>query len=101
ATACRDHNPWDRIFRDLILADDAALETKGASDFIKVRVKDQDQLTNDVSRLFFGVNISCAQCHDHPLVPDWKQAHFYGLKSFFNRTLDNRGLIGERAYGQV
>jgi hypothetical protein len=89
------------MFRDLMLADDEALEAKGAVDFMKARVKDQDQLTNDVSRLFFGVNISCAQCHDHPLVPDWKQAHFYGLKSFFNRTFDNGGFIGEREYGLV
>jgi len=101
AEAFRDGKSWDRIFRDLMLADDAAMEAKGAVDFIKVRVKDQDQLTNDVSRLFFGVNISCAQCHDHPLVEDWKQAHFYGLKSFFNRTYDNGGFIGERDYGLV
>src|SRR5262245_13688227 len=84
-----------------MLADDEARSQKGATDFLKSRVKDQDLLTNDVSRLFFGVNISCAQCHDHPLVPDWKQAHFYGLKSFFNRTFDNGGFIGEREYGLV
>jgi hypothetical protein len=51
--------------------------------------------------LFFGVNISCTQCHDHPLVSDWKQDHFYGLKSFFNRTFDNGGFLGEREYGMV
>lgn len=101
ATAFREKKTWDRMFRDLILADDAALEAKGSIDFIKARVKDQDQLTNDVSRVFFGVNISCAQCHDHPLVPDWKQAHFFGLKSFFVRTFDNGGFIGERNYGLV
>src|SRR5262249_47486760 len=49
-----------------------------------------------VSVLFFGVNISCAQCHDHPLVQDWKQDHFYGLKSFFARTYEAGPFLGER-----
>jgi hypothetical protein len=51
--------------------------------------------------LFFGVNISCAQCHDHPLAKDWKQDHFYGLKSFLARTYENGGFVGERDYGLV
>ena len=62
--------------------------TKGTSSFLKVRVSDIDKLTSEVSSLFFGVNVSCAQCHDHPLVHDWKQDHFYGMKSFFSRTYE-------------
>ena len=38
---------------------------------------------------------------NHPLVADWKQDHFYGLKSFFNRTFENGGFLGERDYGLV
>lgn len=68
---------------------------------MRTRVKDHDRLANDVSSLFFGVNISCAQCHDHPLVDDWKQGHFYGFKSFFNRTYDHGEFVGERDYGLV
>jgi hypothetical protein len=60
-----------------------------------------DKLTTEVSTIFFGVNISCAQCHDHPKVPDWKQDHFFGMKSFFNRTFDNGGFLAEREYGLV
>jgi hypothetical protein len=101
AAALRDDRRWDRIFRDLTLADDEAFEQKDSYQFIKARIKDADQLTNDVSRLFFGVNISCAQCHDHPLAPDWKQGHFYGLKSFFARTYANGDFIGERDYGAI
>ncbi len=56
-------------------------------------------MAGDVSVLFFGVNISCAKCHDHPLVEDWKQDHFYGMRSFFSRTFDNGGFLAERGYG--
>lgn len=101
AEAFRDKRSWDVIFRELILADGADKESKAAVEFLKPRMKDHDRLTNDVSSLFFGVNISCAQCHDHPLAKDWKQDHFYGLKSFLARTYENGGYIGEREYGLV
>jgi hypothetical protein len=94
--ALKESRSWDRIFRDLVLADEKEPAQKGASQFLKARVKDLDRLTTDVSVLFFGVNISCAQCHDHPLVHDWKQDHYYGLKSFFARTYEAGPFLGER-----
>ena len=60
-----------------------------------------DRLTSEVSSLFFGVNVSCAKCHDHPRVKDWKQDHFYGMKSFFGRTFEAGDFVGERDYGLV
>lgn len=92
---------WDKMFRELLLVDELPAEKKPPVDFLKTRMRDHDRLTNDVSSLFFGVNISCAQCHDHPLAKDWKQDHFYGLKSFLARSFDNGGFIGEREYGSV
>jgi hypothetical protein len=85
----------------MLIANESDAKTKGASEFVKSRVSDLDRLTNDVSVLFFGVNVSCAQCHDHPLVPDWKQDHFFGMKSFFARSFDNAGFLAEREFGQI
>jgi Protein of unknown function (DUF1549)/Protein of unknown function (DUF1553) len=92
---------WDVIYRDIMLPDEKDPAQKGASEFVRGRVADLDKLTADVSSLFFGVNVSCARCHDHPLVQDWKQDHFFGMKSFFNRTFDNGGFLGEREVGLV
>lgn len=99
--AFKENRSWDRIFRELMLADEKDPATKGSSIFLKTRVKDLDKLTTDVSVTFFGVNISCAQCHDHPLVTDWKQDHYYGLKSFFARTFEAGQVLGERDGGAV
>lgn len=99
--AFQDNRPWDQVFRELMLGRDDDPEQKGALQFVARRAKDLDKLTNDVSVLFFGVNISCAQCHDHPLVADWTQDHFYGMKSFFARTYDHGDLVGERDYGAL
>jgi hypothetical protein len=96
-----ENRTWDRIFRELLLPDDADPKTQGSGEFLKTRVKDLNRLTIDVSTIFFGVNVSCAQCHDHPHVPDWTQDHFYGLKSFLARTFENNGVIAEYEAGVV
>src|SRR5262249_32301557 len=49
----------------------------------------------------FGINVSCARCHDHPKVDDWKMDHYFGMKSFFNRTYNANGFVAEREYGAI
>lgn len=99
--AIRENKPWDRMFRELLLPDEADAKMKGAVEFLKARLTDADRLTNDVSVAFFGVNVSCAQCHDHPLVKDWTQEHFYGMKTFLARTYDAGGMLAERPAGLI
>lgn len=92
---------WDRIYRDLMLPDENDPKLKPAGEFLRQRVRDLDKLTAEVSAIFFGVNMSCARCHDHPLVADWKQDHFFGMKSFFSRTYQSGGRLAERETGLV
>src|SRR5207245_2427396 len=99
--AVKENRGWDKIFREVITANATNRGTKGCEQFLKTRIKDNDRLANDVSVRFFGVNISCAQCHDHPYVLNWKQDHYYGMKSFFNRTFENGDFLGEREYEYV
>ncbi|MBU6300023.1 MAG: DUF1553 domain-containing protein [Verrucomicrobia bacterium] len=94
--ATKGRKSWDAIFADAIRG-----STAGADRFVGSRVKDLDKLSNDVSVLFFGVNVSCAQCHDHPEVRSWNQDTYYGMKAFFGRTFDNGGFAGERPYGEI
>jgi hypothetical protein len=100
---CQENRPWSTLFRQLMLArDDDPHDNKPAVEFIKSRARDLDDLTNDTSSLFFGVSINCAKCHDHPLVDDWTQDHYFGMASFFNRTyLTKKRFLGERDSGGV
>jgi Protein of unknown function (DUF1549)/Protein of unknown function (DUF1553) len=99
--AVADNRSWSTIFRELVTPNENDPKQKGAGEFLKQRVTDIDRLTTEVSVLFFGVNVSCAQCHDHPHVNDWKQDHFYGMKTFFSRTFDNGGIVAEREFGAL
>jgi hypothetical protein len=100
-TALAEGRSWDRIYRDLMLPDDNDPKLKTTAEFLRQRVRDLDKLTAEVSSIFFGVNVSCARCHDHPLVADWKQDHFFGMKSFFSRTSESGGRLAERETGLV
>ena len=96
-----ENRSWEKMFRDMMLPDEKDPKMKGANDFIKTRVKDLNKLTIEASSTFFGVNVSCAQCHDHPHVQAWTQDQFYGMKGFFARTFDAGGFLGEKDFGVV
>jgi hypothetical protein len=100
-TALSEGRSWDRIYRDLMMPDESDPKLKSTVEFLRQRVRDLDKLTAEVSSIFFGVNVSCARCHDHPLVADWKQDHFFGMKSFFSRTYESGGRLAERETGVV
>jgi hypothetical protein len=41
-----------------------------------------ENLAAATARMFLGVRLECAQCHDHPFAT-WKREQFWGLASFF------------------
>jgi hypothetical protein len=100
-TSLRSGKRWDALFRELMVGPWDTAEKKPATHFLANRAKDLDKLTTDATRVFFGVDVSCARCHDHPLVSDWKQGHYYGMASFFHRTTGGKGAISEKNDGDV
>ena len=41
-----------------------------------------ENLASAYVRVFLGVRLNCAQCHDHPFT-DWKRNDFWGVAAFF------------------
>jgi hypothetical protein len=41
-----------------------------------------EKLAGSTARIFLGLQIECAECHDHPF-DRWKQADFWGYAAFF------------------
>lgn len=100
-TACQENRPWDVMFREMMLSEEGQT-SPGALGYLKSRAKDLDRMTGDTSSIFFGVDITCAKCHDHPLVSDWLQDHYFGLQSFFSRTyLTKANFVAESDEGDV
>ncbi len=77
------NSPWSRIAADMITASGDALEN-GACGLIVAQQGMPEDVTSEVSRIFLGVQISCAQCHDHP-TDRWKREQFHQMAAFFPR----------------
>lgn len=81
------NKPWDQLVREIIQADAANGLTQGSLKFFTATGRTvHDQMTQDVARLFLGMNIHCAKCHDHPTVDEFKQADYFGLLAFLNQS---------------
>lgn len=105
-TELADDTPLDAIARDLLESDGATAATRPATAFLVTRDAEPVQLTRAIGRLYFGRDLQCAQCHDHPLDDDIRQAEHQGLYAFLARTSlfkgkDNATLVSEKADGEV
>jgi hypothetical protein len=84
AEAFNSNKPWNQIATDFITAKGDAT-TNGACGLIVVQQGQPEEITAEVSRIFLGVQLSCAQCHDHP-TDRWKREQFHELAAFFPRV---------------
>jgi hypothetical protein len=80
------NKPWDQLVRELLASDGTDEKLAGAFKFYIVRDVAPHQLTRDVGRLFLGVDLQCAQCHDDPHVADYRQADYFGIYAFLERS---------------
>ena len=78
----RERRPWNEIVRDILQADGDDPAMRPAARFFLDRQSEPHLLTRDVGRIFFGRDLQCAQCHNHPLVNDYLQADYHGLHAF-------------------
>jgi len=106
-SAVAENRPYDAFVRQMLSNDGADPKTRAAAKFLLDRDLDPTTVTRDLSRVFLGRNIQCAQCHDHPLIDDYKQEHYYGIQAFLNRSFlfPNAqvagAVIAEKAEGDV
>ncbi len=101
------NKPYDQLIREIIAADGTDLATRPAAKFFLDRTAEPNLVTRDIGRLFFGRDLQCAQCHDSPLVDDFKQVEYYGLQAFvartvmFNDEIAKKQMLGEKAEGDI
>lgn len=73
---------YDRLVSDLIVASGPA-QVGPTSFFVALEGK-PEKLAAKTARVFMGVQLDCAECHDHPF-DDWKQRDFWGLAAYFSQ----------------
>ena len=106
-TAFAENRPYATVVRELLSDDGSDPKTRPAAKFLLDRDLEPHLVTKDIGRVFLGRNLQCAQCHDHPTVDDYKQADYYGIQAFLNRSFlfpnaqAATAVIAEKADGDV
>ena len=78
----RENKPWNVLAREILVADGDDPSQRPAARFTLDRASEPNLLTHDISRIFFGRDMQCAQCHDHPIVADYLQSDYHGLLAY-------------------
>lgn len=85
----RNNVPYDELVRRLVLAE-GRLSKSGPLLFYSALKLDADQLAGRTARVFLGLRLDCAQCHDDPFEP-WTQKDFWSYAAFFARISRPQG----------
>ena len=106
-TSFEANKPWDQLVREILDPDPTHEAIRGAAFFHTKRLEkvgqqetDYPGLTRDVGRLFLGMDLQCAQCHDHLFIDSYKQVDFQGMYTVYQNTFIRSDLtfpaIGEK-----
>jgi hypothetical protein len=82
--------PWDQIVTEMLTANGDVREN-GATGLLMAHEGETEELAAETSRIFMGIQIQCANCHDHPS-DVWKREQFHQLAAFFPRVRVNQDL---------
>ncbi len=79
---------WDKLVHAMITAEGEA-KTNPAAVFVLAQTDDNKLMPNlmaaSTTRYFLGVQLQCAECHNHPFT-NWKQTEFWGMAAFFAKV---------------
>lgn len=85
----RGDRPWDEIAKALIAGTGETTEAGNVGFAVAHldgrRTVSAPEFAGEVSRIFLGVQLQCAECHDHPTDP-WTREQFHEFAAFFAGT---------------
>jgi hypothetical protein len=90
-----EDRPYNEVVRELLTTQGDSILNPAvnfwhpATDFMLKKFS-VNKMTPTVSRLFLGVRLECAECHNHPL-ENFTQDDFYGFSAFFARMQVKHG----------
>lgn len=84
---------WDRMVGEMVSStptrkknvkaqDNGWGQDYGPNNFILVNERKPELIAASTARIFMGISIECAECHDHPF-DSWKREQFHEMAAFF------------------
>jgi hypothetical protein len=79
--------PWDKFVAGLVTATGTVADNPAVTYFLANR--SVDKLTDTTAQHFLGIQLQCAQCHNHPFT-SWKQSEYWAMASFYSKVSPDR-----------
>ncbi|MBY0461067.1 MAG: DUF1549 and DUF1553 domain-containing protein, partial [Gemmataceae bacterium] len=77
-------NPgWDKLVTSLVTSTGTVADNPAVTYFVANR--SVDKLTDTTAQHFLGIQLQCAQCHNHPFT-SWKQTEYWGMAAFYSKV---------------
>jgi hypothetical protein len=79
---------WHEIVTDLMLSEGTADNSPPSLFFLANRDMTRvapAKIIGTTASLFMGIQLQCAECHNHAFVKEWKQNDFWAMAAFFTR----------------
>ncbi len=93
------NRPWNEIATELITAK-GNVQEDGRTGLIMAQGGRPEDTVAEISRIFVGIQIQCAQCHDHP-TDRWTREQFHQLAAFFPRVAVRPTMGDTRSFNVV
>src|SRR5262245_24275902 len=77
------NKPWDQMVKELLTA--SGTQDKNGAVTYFVANESVDKITDNVTKNLLGVQLQCAQCHNHPFT-SWNQSEYWGMAAFFMKV---------------
>lgn len=84
ASQLNEKSGWDKIVTALLTAS-GPVNGNGQTALLFAHEGTAEEVAAEASRLFLGIQIQCANCHDHPW-DSWKRLQFHQFTAFFPRV---------------
>jgi hypothetical protein len=81
--AIADDKPYDVFVREIVAA--VGDETRCPPTVWYKDIATADQFVDNLSQVFLGTRMQCAQCHHHPY-EKWTQDDYWGMAAFYGRV---------------
>ncbi len=96
------NTPYDRLVTELLTAPIEAPQPNQPNNprrfvpspaaFFQANEQKPEQIAASTTRIFLGVQVQCAQCHDHPF-SHWTRREFWALTAFFDKPPGPAGVL--------
>jgi Protein of unknown function (DUF1549)/Protein of unknown function (DUF1553) len=82
---------YDRLVADMLVSS-GTIDNSPTGFFVALENK-PEKIAAKTARVFMGVQLDCAECHNHPF-DNWKQTDFWGFAAYFARlSTDNERMM--------